>query len=325
MRNLRWPLMLLLVLASLAVAACGDDDDDDGGGSNDQGAGQPAAIQRDDSLSSVKLTIGSKNFTEQKVLGEIYAQALAAGGYDTSTQLNLGDEKTALAALEGGEIDAYPEYTGTALLSFFGFQADELPKDEQEAYQEAEKGFAEMNLTALPPTPFTSSNEVAVTQETADEHSLRKISDLSKVDGQLTLFGSPECRQRLDCLLGLQRVYGLEFQRFTPVDIALRHEVLTTGQADVSIVFTTDPQIERENEVLLEDDKGMFPPYNSTLVVRDEVLQEAGGKFEEVVGQVSRGLTDRVMQELNARVDLDKETPKQVATEYLQETGLISS
>jgi osmoprotectant transport system substrate-binding protein len=325
MRNLRWPLMLLLVLASLAVAACGDDDDDDGGGSNDQGAGQPAAIQRDDSLSSVKLTIGSKNFTEQKVLGEIYAQALAAGGYDTSTQLNLGDEKTALAALEGGEIDAYPEYTGTALLSFFGFQADELPKDEQEAYQEAEKGFAEMNLTALPPTPFTSSNEVAVTQETADEHSLRKISDLSKVDGQLTLFGSPECRQRLDCLLGLQRVYGLEFQRFTPVDIALRHEVLTTGQADVSIVFTTDPQIERENEVLLEDDKGMFPPYNSTLVVRDEVLQEAGGKFEEVVGQVSRGLTDRVMQELNARVDLDKETPKQVASEYLQETGLIGS
>jgi osmoprotectant transport system substrate-binding protein len=325
MRNLRWPMMLLLVLASLAVAACGDDDDDDGGGSGGGGGGQSAAIQKDDSLSSVKLTIGSKNFTEQKVLGEIYAQALAAGGYDVSTQLNLGDEKTALAALEGGEIDAYPEYTGTALLSFFGFQADELPKDEQEAYQEAKKGFAEKNLTALTPTPFTSSNEVAVTQETADEYGLKKISDLSKDAGQLTLYGSPECRQRLDCLLGLQQVYGLEFQKFTPVDIALRHEVLSKGQADVSIVFTTDPQIERENEVLLEDDKGMFPPYNSTLVVRDEVLKEAGGKFEEVVGLVNDGLTAPVMQELNARVDLDKETPKQVATEYLQETGLISS
>jgi osmoprotectant transport system substrate-binding protein len=325
MRNLRWPLTLLLVLASLAVAACGDDDDDDGGGSGGGGGGQSAAIQKDDSLSSVKLTIGSKNFTEQKVLGEIYAQALAAGGYDVSTQLNLGDEKTALAALEGGEIDAYPEYTGTALLSFFGFQADELPKDEQEAYQEAKKGFAEKNLTALTPTPFTSSNEVAVTQETADEYGLKKISDLSKDAGQLTLYGSPECRQRLDCLLGLQQVYGLDFQKFTPVDIALRHEVLSKGQADVSIVFTTDPQIERENEVLLEDDKGMFPPYNSTLVVRDEVLKEAGGKFEEVVGLVNDGLTAPVMQELNARVDLDKETPKQVATEYLQETGLISS
>jgi osmoprotectant transport system substrate-binding protein len=326
MRNLRWPLMLLLVLASLVVAACGDDDDDgEEGASTTQDGGQAAAIQKDDSLSAVKLTIGSKNFTEQKVLGEIYAQALAAGGYDVSTELNLGDEKTALAALEGGDIDAYPEYTGTALLSFFGFQADELPKDEQEAYQEAKKGFAEKNLTALPPTPFTSSNEVAVTQETADQDGLKKISDLSKVADRLTLYGSPECRQRLDCLLGLQEVYGLEFKKFTPVDIALRHEVLTEGQADVSIVFTTDPQIERENEVLLEDDKGMFPPYNSTLVVRDEVLKEAGGKFEEVVGLVNRGLTDKVMQELNARVDLDKETPKQVATQYLQETGLISS
>jgi osmoprotectant transport system substrate-binding protein len=326
MRNLRWPLMLLLVLASLVVAACGDDDDDGGdGASTAEGGGQAAAIQKDDALSAVKLTIGSKNFTEQKVLGEIYAQALAAGGYDVSTELNLGDEKTALAALEGGEIDAYPEYTGTALLSFFGVDADKLPDDPDQAYQQAKQGFAEKNLTALPPTPFTSSNEVAVTKQTADELGLQQISDLEGQSQDLTLYGTPECRQRLDCLLGLQQVYGLEFQRFVPVDIALRHEVLSKGQADVSIVFTTDPQIKREGFVLLEDDMGMFPPYNSTLVVRDEVLKEAGAKFTEVVGQVNEGLTDEVMQELNARVDLDKETPKQVATEYLQETGLISS
>jgi osmoprotectant transport system substrate-binding protein len=326
MRNLRWPLMLLLLLGSLVVAACGDDDDDGGnGGSTAEGGGQAAAIQKDDALSAVKLTIGSKNFTEQKVLGEIYAQALAAGGYDVSTELNLGDEKTALAALEGGEIDAYPEYTGTALLSFFGVEADKLPDDPDQAYQQAKEGFAEKNLTALPPTPFTSSNEVAVTKQTADELGLQKISDLEGQSQDLTLYGTPECRQRLDCLLGLQQVYGLDFQRFVPVDIALRHEVLSKGQADVSIVFTTDPQIQREGFVLLEDDMGMFPPYNSTLVVRDEVLKEAGSKFSEVVGLVNRDLTAEVMQELNARVDLDKETPKQVATEYLQETGLISS
>ncbi len=166
---------------------------------------------------------------------------------------------------------------------------------------------------------------MAVTKQTADELGLQNISDLKGKAGDLTMYGSPECRQRLDCLLGLQEVYGIDFQRFVPVDVALRHEVLTKGQADVSIVFTTDPQIRREGFVLLEDDMGIFPPYNSTLVVRDEVLKEAGGKFSEVVGQVNRGLTDRVMQELNARVDLDKETPRQVATEYLQETGLISS
>ena len=165
-----------------------------------------------------------------------------------------------------------------------------------------------------------------MTKQTADELGLQQISDLEGQSQDLTLYGTPECRQRLDCLLGLQQVYGLEFQRFVPVDVALRHEVLSKGQADVSIVFTTDPQIEREGFVLLEDDMGMFPPYNSTLVVRDEVLKEAGARVQRrSSGLVNEGLTDEVMQELNARVDLDKETPKQVATEYLQETGLISS
>ena len=120
-----------------------------------------------------------------------------------------------------------------------------------------------------------------------------------------------------------QEVYGLEFRRFVPVDIALRHEVLTKGQADVSIVFTTDPQIQREEFVLLEDDKGMFPPYNSTLVMRNEIAEQGGAALEEVVTMVNEGLTAEAMQELNARVDLDKKTPAEVAGEYLSETGLV--
>ena len=258
------------------------------------------------------------------MLGEIYAQALAAAGYDVSTQLNLGDEKTALKALEGGDISAYPEYTGTALLSFFGVTADKLPSDETEAYDQAKAGFAKKNLTALPPTPFVSSNEVAVTKETADKFGLKKISDLKGKSQDLTLYGSPECRQRLDCLLGLEQVYGLKFKKFVPVDIALRHEVLKKGQADVSIVFTTDPQNKREGFVLLEDDKGMFPPYNSTLVVRNDVIEKAGPDFAKTVDMASKGLTDEVMQELNARVDLDKSTPEEVASQYLKESGLIA-
>jgi glycine betaine/choline ABC-type transport system substrate-binding protein len=325
MRRHRWLMLLMLLVASLALAACGDDDDDDGGGGDGGAATQEesAGIQRDAANSDTTITVGSKNFTEQKVLGEIYAQAFEAAGYTVEKQLNLGDEKTALAALEGGEIDAYPEYTGTALLSFFGVQADKLPKEERAAYEQAREGFAEKNLTAFEPTPFTSSNEVAVTKETAEENNLRTISDLESVAGEFTLYGSPECRQRLDCLLGLQEVYGLDFQKFTPVDIALRHEVLSKGQADVSIVFTTDPQIQREEFVLLEDDKGMFPPYNSTLVMRNEVAEQGGAELEEVVSMVNEGLTDEAMQELNARVDLDKKTPEEVAGEYLSETGLV--
>jgi osmoprotectant transport system substrate-binding protein len=223
----RWLMLLALLVAALAVAGCGDDDDDSGNGAADTSNDQPSSqIQKNDKNSSIKLTIGSKNFTEQKVLGEIYAQALTAAGYDVSTELNLGDEKTALKALEGGEISAYPEYTGTALLSFFGKQADELPKDEMAAFEEAKAGFAEKGLTALPPTPFVSSNEVAVTKETADKLGLSKISDLEGKSQDLTLYGTPECRQRLDCLLGLEQVYGLKFKKFVPVDIALRHDVL---------------------------------------------------------------------------------------------------
>ncbi len=325
MRRHRWLMLLMLLVAALAVAGCGDDEDDDGGGGGGAApAEETSGIQKNDENASTTITVGSKNFTEQKILGEIYAQAFEAAGYKVEKQLNLGDEKTALKALEGGDISAYPEYTGTALLSFFGFAADKLPSDEAAAFDEAKKGFAEKNLTALEPTPFVSSNEVGVTKETADKLSLTKISDLEGQSQDLTLYGTPECRQRLDCLLGLQEVYGLEFKKFVPVDIALRHEVLTKGQADVSIVFTTDPQNKREGFVLLEDDKGMFPPYNSTLVVRDDVIEKAGGDLEEVVTQVNEGLTDEVMQELNARVDLDKETPEAVAGQYLSESGLVA-
>jgi osmoprotectant transport system substrate-binding protein len=99
--------------------------------------------------------------------------------------------------------------------------------------------------------------------------------------------------------------------------------VLTSGKADLSIVFTTDPQIQREGFVLLEDDQGMFPPYNSTFVVRKELADQAGDELEKVITLVQEGLTAEVMQELNARVDLDKKTPEEVATEYLQESGLL--
>jgi osmoprotectant transport system substrate-binding protein len=319
-------LILILALLCLFVVACGDDDDEAAStatpaSQDDSGGG---TITDNPDNGKVSLTIGSKNFTEQKVLGEIYAQGLEAAGYKISKDLNLGDEKTALAAVKSGQISAYPEYTGTALLSFFGKQADQLPKDPQAAYEEAKQGFEADGLTAFPPTPFTSSNEVAVTAETAEKLGLKNISDLQGKSQDLTMYGSPECRQRLDCLLGLEQVYGLKFKKFVPVDIARRHEVLTSGRADVSIVFTTDPQIKRENEVLLEDDKGMFPPYNSTLVMKQETADQAGPDLAKTIDLLQKQLTDENMQELNARVDLDKKDPAEVAKEYLTETGLIS-
>jgi osmoprotectant transport system substrate-binding protein len=315
-------LMAALLLFSLALAACGDDEDSSGDSVTTVEQPTEAIVSNPDN-EGVKIVIGSKNFTEQKILGEIFAQGLTAAGYDIETELNLGDEKTALKAVESGQIDAYPEYTGTALGSFFGVPSTEIPTDPQEAFDQAKAGFAKKDLTAVPPTPFTNSNEVGLTADKADELGVEKISDLDGKSQDLTLYGTPECRQRQDCLLGLQDVYGLQFEKFVPVDPALRHEVLEKGQADLSIVFTTDPQNERDDLVLLEDDKGIFPPYNSTLVVRDQTVEEAGPDLPKVVAAVEKGLTGPVMSELNARVDLDKKSPSEVAKEYLQETGLV--
>jgi osmoprotectant transport system substrate-binding protein len=316
--------LAVLLLALAFMAGCGGDDE--GSESARTATPTPAGpqIQRDEANAAVSFTIGSKNFTEQRVLGEIYAQGLRAAGYEVQTKLDLGDEHVALEALEGGEIDAYPEYTGTALQSFFGKQPDELPKTPRAAFQEAKQGFAKRGMVAFPPTPFTSSNEVAVTKETAEKLGLQKISDLEDKAGDLTLAGSPECRQRFDCLRGLQRVYGLEFGRFMQVPIPQRHEVLTSGKADISIVFTTDPQIQRESEVLLEDDRSMFGPQNSTLVMRKETADRAGPDLPRTLEQIQALLTDENMQELNARVDLDGQQPAAVAKAYMTENGLLA-
>jgi len=332
-RPTRLLLLLLAVLAlGLAVAACGDDEEEGAaGGSGSEGAQtttqeeRPAAIQRNPDNAGTTITVGSKNFTEQQVLGQVYAQALEAAGYTVETELNLGDEQTALRSLRRGAIDAYPEYTGTALLSFFEVPTEDLPPDPQQAYERVRREFAADGIVALPPTPFTSSNEIAVTRETADRLGLRRISDLQGKSEDLVMYGSPECRQRLDCLLGLQQVYDLEFRRFVPVDIEQRHEVLENGDADVSVVFTTDPQIARNDEVLLEDDRGMFPPYNSTFLVREQTIQEAGPDLRRTIELVNRNLDARVMQELNARVDLDRETAEAAARAYLQQFDLVAA
>jgi osmoprotectant transport system substrate-binding protein len=321
------PALAAVLALALGTAACGGNGNDNGGGSassaSTPSAEPTAIIKHNDANAKVSLTVGSKNFTEQKVLGQIYAQAFRAAGYNVKTALNLGDEKTALKAVKGGQISGYPEYTGTALLSFLQVPAAKLPHDSGEAYDEVKSGMAKQGIEAFPPTPFTSSNEVGLLKKKATELGVTKISDLKSKAGELTLYGSPECRTRRDCLLGLEQVYGLKFKKFTPVNVDQRHAVLTSGQADVSIVFTTDPQIKRNNEVLLQDDKGMFPPYNSTFLMKQSVADKAGPDLATTIDAVNKNLTADVMQELNARVDLDKDTPEQAAQAYLKQFKLI--
>jgi len=322
--------VLLAALAALAltlgVAACGSSDDSTTSGSTESG-GEAGAIQSNPDNGKVSLTIGSKNFPEQEILGEIYAQALTAAGYKVKSALNLGSETVALKAVKSGQISGYPEYASTALTSFFGLEPEEVPADATEAWEKANEEFEKEGLEAFEPTPFASANAVGTTTETAEKYDLKTVSDLEGVSEKLSLYGSPECPQRIDCKLGLEELYGLKFKSFTPVDIGLRYTVLEKGQADLSILFTTDPQLSAESDkfVILEDDKKVFPAGNVIFVTTQKVAEEAGPDYEKTILQVQEGLDLKVVQELDARVELEKETPKQAATAYLESAGYIGS
>jgi glycine betaine/choline ABC-type transport system substrate-binding protein len=324
----RLQALLLLLGLILGTGACGGEEQPTGGGAAVIPADvQGKAIRRNaDNAARPPIVVSSKNFTEEFIVAEIYAQALEAAGYRIKKQLNIGSELIALKALRAGRIDAYPEYTGTALTTFFDVRSADVPKEPAEAYGLARAHFDKIGMTALSPTPFTDSNAFAMTREGAEKAgNITKISQLKGKSQDLTLSGSPECAQRIDCKLGLERVYGLKFAAYKSVDLAKRHQVLRDRQADVSVVFSTDGQIQAENLVVLQDDLQLLPPYNVTFVVRTPVLRAAGPDFANVIAAVNKGLTTEVMQELNSRVDVDKAKPAEVATQYLQEAGYVSS
>jgi glycine betaine/choline ABC-type transport system substrate-binding protein len=315
--------LIAALMLALGVAACGGGDDDNDTGTS--GGNSANLIKSNPANNGVQLTVGSKNFTEALILGDIYAQALQAAGYDVKTNLNLGSETVAYKALQDGEISGYPEYTSTLLTSIFGKEANQVPAEAQAAFQLAQQELQPNGETAFEPTPFADANALGMLTTKADELGVTTISDLQGKSQDLTLYGSPECRQRVDCLVGLEDVYHLQFKSFNPVDIGLRYTVLDKGQADASIVFTSDAQLAANPDkyTLLEDDKGIFPSGNVIWVTDQSTVQKAGPDYQATIQKVQQGLTLPVMQELNSRVDIDKQEPAAVATEYLKEDGYI--
>jgi osmoprotectant transport system substrate-binding protein len=324
--RLRVALAMLAALSlAIGITACGSSSDSSSSEStNAEGAGgSGAAIVSNPANGKVSLTIGSKNFPEQEILGEIYAQALRAAGYKIKSDLNLGSETVALQAVKSGAISGYPEYASTALTSFFGLEPEEVPANATEAWEKANAEFEKGGLSAFEPTPFASANAVGTLKTTAEKYGLKTVSDLAGVSEELSLYGSPECPERIDCKKGLEELYGLKFKSFHPVDISLRYTVLDKGQADLSILFTTDPQLsaEKDKYVILEDDKKVFPAGNVIFVTKKSTAQKAGPDYEKTIVQVQEGLTLPVMQELDARVELEKQTPKEAAAAYLKSAG----
>ncbi len=263
--------------------------------------------------------IGSKNFTEALVLGELYAQTLERASVRVARRLDLGATPIAMNALRRGDIDLYPEYTGTALLNVLG-----LPpiSDAPRAYETVARAYRErFGLVWLAPAPFDDSNALASTRALAAREGLRTLSEVSRAAPRLTLGTVPEFLQRDDGLPGLRRRYGgFRFKKIVQLDNGIKYQALALGSVDVVVAFTTDGEIAADRLVVFADDKHLFPAYQAAPVVRPDTL----ARFPQVahaLDALAPRLTTETMRELNLEVDgpLQRE-PADVAHEFLDRT-----
>ncbi|HEV7326693.1 MAG TPA: glycine betaine ABC transporter substrate-binding protein [Bosea sp. (in: a-proteobacteria)] len=265
--------------------------------------------------------VGSKNFTEQYVLAEIYAAALENAGIKVVRKINLGGTLIAHQALTTGEIDLYPEYTGTALISVV---KGKVQSDPDAVYKEV-KDFYESNfkVTWLKPDAINNGYALLVRPETAAAHNLKTLSDLGKVASTLILGAGPEFSERADGLPGLKATYGAVFKEFKQfAKLGLRYDALAAKQIEVANGFATDWQIADGKLVALDDDKNLFPPYYVAPVIRQDTLA-ANPKIAATLDALSPLLDNDTMRKLNARVEKDREEPKDVAKAFLKEKGVI--
>lgn len=264
--------------------------------------------------------IGSKNFTEQFVVAEIYAQALEKAGVEVERRLNLGATLVAHTALTNGEIDLYPEYTGTALAAVV---KGDLSGSAEKIYGEV-KDYYEKNLklTLLEPTQINNGYAIILLPETAETYKLKTLTDLGPVSKDLTFGAEAGFGDRKDGLPGLKQTYGIAFKEFKIfAKLGIRYSALASKDLDVSYGFATDWQISENKLVVLEDDKKLFPPYYLVPVVRQDTLAK-NPKISEVLNRISPLLNNETMRELNAKVDRDKEEPADVAADFLKAQGI---
>lgn len=273
--------------------------------------------------SSAAIRVGSKDFTEQLILGEVYALALENAGFTVERKLNLGGTPVAQAALASGDIDLYPEYTGTGLLTVLKEPAS---SDPELVYETVSAQYKErFDLVWLEPAPMNNTQALAMTREQSEALGIRTISDFAAQAETLTLIGPPEFEVREDGLPGLQEAYGnFQLQDYKAVDAGLRYQGLINGEADVAVAFGTDGEISAFDLVVLEDDQQLFPPYQVAPVIRQSVLT-ANPEIADILNSLSPIITDATMQGLNYQVSGNQQEPETVARNFLEEYGLLGA
>lgn len=268
-----------------------------------------------------KIVIGSKNFSEQLILGNMLAELIEnKTDLEVERKLNLGGSQVAFSAIKSGDIDMYVEYTGTGLVNILNQPPQNNP---EQVYDYVKKEFnKKYDIELLKPLGFNNTYALAIRQDTADRYGLETISDLAKVSNQLIMGPTIEFPNREDGLIGLSKAYNMEFKDVKAVDGGLRYTALKNHKSDVIDAFSTDGLIEEFQLTVLEDDKNFFPPYFAVPIIKEETLQEYP-ELRKVLNSLAGKLSDRKMRELNYKVDSLKQSPEKVAKEFLQKEGLI--
>jgi osmoprotectant transport system substrate-binding protein len=262
-----------------------------------------------------RVRVASKNFTESFVIAEIYAQALEAAGMRVERLFNLGSTQIAIAAMQRGNIDLYPEYTGTALIDVLHLAPI---ADPHEAYAVVSRLFRQRyRIVWLQPSPMNDSQALATTRQVAASKGLADLSDVSRAAPNLRLATIQEFLARPDGLPGLQKFYGgFRFAQVRTYDIALKYTALVEGRADVASAFTTDGAIAVNSLVVLRDDRHFWSAYNVAPVVRVAALA-AAPQIARVLNAVSPAITNGAAQTMNAAVEHLQQDPADVASAFL--------
>ncbi len=307
---------IVLVLLAVVLAACGGETT---GEQTDAPDGELPATAEEPLI-----RVGSKDFPEQFILGEMYALILEDAGFTVERRLNLGATPVAQGALMAGAIDLYPEYTGTGLLTVLGLP---VSTDPQAVFEQVSAGYAEQfNLVWLEPAPMNNTQALAMRREKAEELGISTISDMVANASELIMIGPDEFQEREDGLPGLREIYGdFNLRAYRAVGTgALRYQGLVNGDADVVVAFGTDGEISAFDLVVLEDDQNMFPPYQVAPVVRRDTL-EAHPQIADALNALAPRLTDGVMQELNYEVTGNQREPADVARDFLIREGFLQT
>ena len=310
--------LLLAVLAMFVVAACGDDDDDESAGGQDTG-GEQAAGQPGEGKPAV--TLGTKDFPEEFILGELYKQALEAKGYTVNLKKNIGSTEIIDKSLTSGEIDGYPEYLGVSLA--VTFRKDIVPKSAEQTYNLVKKLYEERGQVISEQTPFFDVDAIATTKEFAEQNGLETVADLKKLDS-FTVGARPEFRDRFQGLKGMRSKYGLTNAKFKQLALGIQYQALDSGDVDSANVFSTDAQLASGKYKVLKDPKGVFGYQHVAMVMNTDKYEALGGpEFFAVIDDVSGLLTNDAMITMNKAVVLDKQDEAEVARSFLEANGLL--